>query len=249
MLDFLERHKEGILGTIIIHLALATVILIMKISSLQNRESAVALDMLSEEQVQQLLDPQENKEQSVQQPKQLFSPAEREYLNARNIGTNEAEQKASQNIDQMVNDIKNELNIKDPSPSQNKTTPQQSTSEDALPDNSKKEEAVNVSRKNTGIRTFYKGPTTVSYFLEGRYHENLPIPVYKCQGNGKVVMQIEVNHQGYVVKIEVDRTKSDIPEDCILETAEKAAKTTRFNSVNSGAPTQKGTLTYIFIAQ
>jgi hypothetical protein len=64
-----------------------------------------------------------------------------------------------------------------------------------------------------------------------------------------VVLKIEVNQQGYVVNLEIDRAQSNIPDACILETAEKAAKTTRFNFGNTGPAIQKGTLTYIFIAQ
>lgn len=247
MLDFIERHKEGILGTIIIHLVLATVVLIMKINTIQNQQSAVEVNMLTEEEVKQLLDPEENKEQEVK-PKELFSPAERAILGARNIATNQAEQSATENIDKMVNEIKNELGVKDPSPAQTHQSPQLLPDENALPDKNAREEKVNVT-KNTGIRTFYKGPTTVSYFLEGRYHQHLPIPVYKCQGHGKVVMKIEVNQQGYVEKIEIDRAQSNIPDNCILETAEKAAHSTRFNPITSGPAKQQGTLTYIFVAQ
>lgn len=247
MLDFLERHKEGILGTIVIHLVLATVILVMKINSLQNKESAMVVNMLDEAQIQELLNPEENKENQIQN-KEIFTPAEREYLGARNMGTNEAEQKASENINQMVNEIKGELNIKDPAPSEGNNNPQPDDSENALPDKNQKEEKVNVQRSTTGVRTFYKGPTTVSYYLEGRYHEHLPIPVYKCEGNGKIVMKIEVNQQGYIIKTEIDRAHSTIT-DCHLESAEKAARTTRFNDIKSGPAIQKGTITYIFVAQ
>jgi hypothetical protein len=247
VLDFIERHKEGILGTIIIHLVLATIVLIMKINTIQNRESALNVNLLTEEEVKELLDPDEKKENQTQQ-KEIFTPAEREFLGKRNIATNEADQKANDKVDQMVNDIKNELNIKDPSPVDRQQAPQPAPSEDAIPDKSIKEDKI-IKRSTTGIRTFYKGPTSVSYYLEGRYHENLPIPVYKCQGNGKVVLKIEVNQQGYVVNLEIDRAQSNIPDACILETAEKAAKTTRFNFGNTGPAIQKGTLTYIFIAQ
>jgi hypothetical protein len=249
VLDFIDRHKDGILGTIIIHLVLATVVLVMKINTLQNRESATELNLLSEEEVKQFLEPEEKKEDI--KTKELFSPAEKEMLGAKNIGTNEAEKNASQDIDKMVNDIKNELNIKDQANADMKSAPQQAPDENALPDKDKsKEEKINVSKaSNTGIRTFYKGPTTVSYFLEGRYHVNLPIPVYKCQSHGKVVMKITVNQQGYVETLEINRAQSNIPDECILETAERAARSTRFNSISSGPLKQSGTLTYIFVAQ
>lgn len=248
MLDFLDRHKAGILGTIIIHLVLATVILVMKINSIQTNEKALNLNVLNEEEVKQLLDPEENKEQQAEKTKELFSPSEKAMLGMKNMGTNEAEKSADDKINQMVNDIKGELNIKDPSPSDRQSQPQEKPDENALPDKSQKEEKVNVT-KLTGVRTFYKGPTSVSYFLDGRYHVSLPIPVYKCETNGKVVYKIEVNQQGYIDKLEINRAESKITDDCILETSEKYARSTRFNPSTTAPAVQKGTLTYIFVAQ
>lgn len=247
MLDFIDRHKAGILGTIIIHLVLATVILVMKINSIQSHESALNLNVLNEEEVKQLLDPEENKEQEAK-PKELFNASEKAMLGMKNIGSNEAEKSADDKINQMVNDIKGELDIKDPSPSDKQSQPQEKPDENTIPDKSQKEEKVNVT-KLTGVRTFYKGPTSVSYFLDGRYHVNLPIPVYKCESNGKVVYKIEVNQQGYIDKLEINQAESKITDDCVLETSEKYARSTRFNPVTSGPAIQKGTLTYIFVAQ
>jgi hypothetical protein len=250
VLDILDRHKAGILGTIVIHLLFATIILVMKINSIKEHESAVMLDLLSEEQVKELMQPEESKQkQPVQTTEEFLKKTEQEYLGAKNIGTNEADKVASDKIDQMVSELKNELNVNDQPAANWNAKPQETPKEESTSENLTKEESTDVSKNVTGVRTFYKGPTTVSYFLEGRYHQYLPIPVYKCQGHGKVVMKIEVNQQGFVVNLDVNKAQSEIPDECILETAINAARSTRFNVKKDAPPKQQGTLTYVFIAQ
>ena len=50
----------------------------------------------------------------------------------------------------------------------------------------------------------YDGPTNIYYKLEYRYHLRLPVPVYKCQGSGVVVVNIVVDQQGRVVQAETE---------------------------------------------
>jgi hypothetical protein len=45
----------------------------------------------------------------------------------------------------------------------------------------------------------YKGPSVLSYSLDGRKGMSLHVPVYKCYGGGDVYVQITVNRKGYVV--------------------------------------------------
>src|SRR5574344_989623 len=44
----------------------------------------------------------------------------------------------------------------------------------------------------------YKGPSVLSWTLDGRNAFSLPIPVYKCQGGGDVSVRISVGRNGYV---------------------------------------------------
>lgn len=250
MLDLLERHRTGILGTIVVHLALATIVLIMKINTIKQQESTVVLDLLSEEQVKEITDPEVAKEkQPAQSPQDFMKNIQQEYLGARNIATNVSDKDASDNIDKMVSEIKNELGVKDPVPSENTKTSQRAPAEDAVSDEAAKVEKSGAKHNFVGVQTFYKGPTTVSYSLDYRYHIFLPPIAYKCQGGGKVVLKIFVNQQGYVDSYEVNRAESDIPEDCIIESAERAVKSIRFNPSNKAPSKQQGTLTYVFIAQ
>lgn len=252
MLHIIDKYKAGILGTIILHLVLITIILIMKINALKQKEVVMPIDMLSEEQVKELLEQPKPEEKKPEISRQEFlQNMQQEYLGARNIANNVADKDAADKIKEMEQQIKNELGVKDPGPSNASSSnpADERPNAESLPQKIEQPLKVTSTVSPTGVRTFYKGPTTVSYFLEGRYHVYLKIPVYECQGSGKVVMKIEVNRQGYVTNIEINRAESVITEDCVLESAERAIRSTRFNEKADAPLKQTGNVTYIFVAQ
>jgi hypothetical protein len=95
----------------------------------------------------------------------------------------------------------------------------------------------------------YKGPTRIYYDLAGRTHKYLPIPIYKCQGAGKVTLVIEVSQTGVVEKAAVVEKESTTADPCLFETAVRSALVSRFNSDINSPKIQTGTLTYHFVAQ
>ena len=95
--------------------------------------------------------------------------------------------------------------------------------------------------------TFYQAGSSVSYKLGKRYARRLPIPVFKCENGGKVIIDIQVNPSGRVVKATVN-AQSD-PDEQLQETAVDAALRAIFNT-NSDAPAiEHGTITYNFVKQ
>jgi flagellar biosynthesis regulator FlaF len=95
----------------------------------------------------------------------------------------------------------------------------------------------------------YKGPTRIFYDLPGRNHLYLPIPIYLCQGSGKVMLNIEVSQKGEVLKAQIEPKESTTSDPCLIETAVTTALLSRFNPDVKSQKIQKGTLTYIFVAQ
>jgi TonB family protein len=93
----------------------------------------------------------------------------------------------------------------------------------------------------------YKGPSIVSYYLEGRTAIHLPIPSYKCFKGGDVIVLIEVNSQGYVVGAEIDKRKSS-SDECLHRAAIDAAEKARFSTLQKSG-NQKGNIVYRFMSQ
>ena len=98
----------------------------------------------------------------------------------------------------------------------------------------------------------YKGPSVVSYSLDGRKASHLSIPAYRCMEAGDVTVIITVNPQGYVMdaKILDDVSSSD---RCLRDFAVRAARLSRFSALPQSKvrelPRQRGEIVYRFIAQ
>jgi hypothetical protein len=93
-----------------------------------------------------------------------------------------------------------------------------------------------------------KDNTTVSYFLEGRWHNYIYIPTYKCQGGGTVILDIVIGQNGRVITAMISENKST-SDPCLREEAYRSAMSAQFNADPKASPKQLGTMTYVFLAQ
>ena len=238
---WLEEHQIGILTTIAVHLLIISVVLILKIKTNVEREYSIMLDL---SQIQTIMEEKRLEEQ--QTSVQEFVQNMRQEYNVRNIPVNTADERAVENIEKMVRDIKTEENITDPPPPQD-TPHETALREEKMLENESRIYDDIYPVNTAGERTIYTGPTTISYELIGRRHTWMPQPVYKCRLGGKIVVDVVVNGNGYVIKAEINKSKSDSEDPCLCDEAVRAAERSRFNQ--SSQASQKGTITYIFQPQ
>lgn len=114
-----------------------------------------------------------------------------------------------------------------------------------------REETVDMNpRKDNGKDEGreYKGPSVLSWTLEGRKASHLPIPAYRCYGAGEVYVTIVVDQQGKVVNAKVNEAASSADE-CLRNFAVRAARMSRFDRNMSAPVRQAGEIVYAFIAQ
>ncbi|QQX77347.1 MULTISPECIES: hypothetical protein [Aequorivita] len=90
--------------------------------------------------------------------------------------------------------------------------------------------------------------TTISYQLVNRKDIDLPNPVYTCYGSGKVVINVEVNNLGKVVKNSYNKTASTTANECLIDAALEYSEQARFTTDASKAR-QLGTITFNFPGQ
>lgn len=92
-----------------------------------------------------------------------------------------------------------------------------------------------------------KGRVTVSFSLvnPARTSRHLVVPAYQCEGGGEVVVEVIVNCNGRVASADV----LSGGDECMRETALRAARRSRFNIDNNAPSRHKGTITYMFIPQ
>lgn len=85
--------------------------------------------------------------------------------------------------------------------------------------------------------------STISYSLQGRVDNYLPIPIYLCEANGKIIVNITVNNNGKVIDAYVNNTSTSTNE-CLREHAIEYAKKARFDA--SSKTSQIGSITFVF---
>jgi hypothetical protein len=244
-----EGRLVGILGTVIIHLIAGILFMSFQIRSLKIEENDQFVFEFA---------PEEEKEVIKDKPVELPATAlekilqgDPEMLNiARNLA-NKSDEKV--NPDDYIDMVKEEL-IKSGKLTEDNYIDEQKRNKENTEDDKmafEKEEPVKEEKplKSQEMAANYKGATRIYYDLPGRTHTYLPIPIYKCQGSGKVALKIEVNQKGVVEKAQVIASESTTVEPCLLETAVNSALISRFNSDVASPKIQTGTLTYHFVAQ
>jgi hypothetical protein len=246
----------GILGTVIIHLIAAIIFMSYKLYTLNTREKTVKKFEIEFAAVEEV-----KKQQQAPAPVPASSAGENVMNNSQemlDIARNIANKSEKQiNAKDYINQVKEELiqsgrlgvnNYLDQPGNAGQTTEDEELALKRQADSEKAKEE-DKQRESLKMAANYKGPTRIYYDLTGRNHTYLPIPIYKCEGSGKIVLLIEVNRRGNVENASIMEGESSTRDDCLVETAIKTAMISRFDPSDNAPEIQKGTLTYIFVAQ
>src|ERR1035437_2564940 len=241
----------GILGTLIIHLIAGIIFMSLQLRSLQktlSKEYEVELAPVEE--------PVAKKEKIVEVPAtsvEKVLKGDEEMLNiARNLSSKPAEKiNPSDYIDKVKDELikSGKLGVDNYIDEQKKLN-ESNGGENLTVEKDTVGEKVKVKPVTSQqMAANYKGPTRIYYDLIGRTHLYLPIPIYKCEGSGKVVLSIEVDQNGVVQRAQIVERESTASDPCLIETAVNTALVSRFNPDASSPRIQLGTLTYQFVAQ
>ncbi len=236
---FKRDNNAGLYLTVAFHLLLIIVLLISRIDYMLREESSFILDFTKEEMLEQLAKKEQLKEDVSKELDDILAGR----TPIRNVVVDASAQKGSQLRDDR---FKNPAQVYEEARKvQERLDAARREAEalkgsDNVSDPSKKTDEPKVES--------YKGPSVISYSLEGRKAMSLPIPVYKCVAGGDVAVSIVVNRRGYVTNAIVIADRS-APDICIREYAVKAAKSSRFTASTDAPDRQTGEIVYRFIAQ
>ena len=243
-----EGKIVGILGTVIFHLIAAIIFMSFQIRSLKvETRDMFAIEFIPEE----IKTENELTEIPVTTIERVLQGDE-EMLNiARNLA-----KKADPRInkDDYIDQVKEELIKSGKLNASNYIDEQKQKAQNpdenlAFKDESRVKDTEDKPAESQQMAANYDGPTRIYYELANRTHTYLPIPIYKCQGSGKVALSIEVNQRGSIEKTLVIGSQSTTTDQCLIEAAVRAAEITRFNSDMNAPKIQTGTITYHFVAQ
>ena len=246
-----DGRVVGLLGAVILHLTAAIIFMTVKMGQLNIKEYSREYEIVLEDNDEQAVDEPEQ-ERKAATLEQIFSD-DPEMLNiARNIANRPD---ININAEDYVDKVKQELidaglldrnNFID---EQRRADAEGQGDEVAIEDKDQNKPDDNKPTLSQEMAANYSGPTRIYYNLPGRVHTYLPIPIYKCEGSGKVVLSIEVNTRGTVTSAKIIPSESTTDDPCLTETAVNAALASTFTSDLNAPKTQEGTLTYLFVAQ
>jgi hypothetical protein len=242
----------GILGTVIIHLIAGIIFMSFQLTSLKTKEKKIEkfeIEFAAIEEKKVIEKPVKLPPTSVEN----ILHDDVEMLNiARNLSSkSEVKVDAKEYIDKVKEELIQSGKLgTDNYLDQKRGNNQMSEDDQFIMDkNEEKKELEKKANESQKMAANYKGPTRIYYDLQGRNHTYLPIPIYKCQGSGKIVLLIEVNQRGIVENASVIEGESTAKDECLIETATGSALVSRFEPDLNAPKIQKGTLTYIFVAQ
>lgn len=243
-LDWFERHKFGVVGTLMLH---TFMLFAMAINKLPIENEAKA----EQEMVMELAAPEDLPQDPMLEPP-LSAAVEVKNLTSNITAQVQPQMRmypGPQAQEQMASDIEEELLAFEAEEFRKRDSARKADGKEVVMpklDPSKWDPSQYMPKKNEPSRV--EGLTTVTYDLAGRTDIDIDVPAYLCMGQGAVVIKVAVERDGRVSRAELDegRTRAD---DCMRENALRSAQNTRFNSSSSAADPQRGSMTYIFLAQ
>ena len=245
---WMKEHQSGLYLTVIFHLIVLILLTIQGIQGQLNNQTVFVFDF-SRQEAEEARKEEEIKEQQIKEEverevEEMIQRAIAQNM-PRNVAVNTEDLK-TQEIKSTLGESKSIIEEVKAVQARLEATRQQiedMQGADEIPMGNNTEE----EDKPTKVET-YKGPSVLSYTLEGRRAVSLPIPVYKCPGGGDVTVIIYVNKQGYVVDAVINKNES-ANNDCLHDAALNAAKRSRFNHNPNAPDRQEGQIVYRFIAQ
>ena len=233
-----KEKKVGFYSTIIFHLVVLIIFLLTAIHGIVSEETSFVLDFSKLEEIEKIEKLEELKQQASKELDDLFSG--RASNSYRDVAVDRSNQPLRDDRFKNPNQVYDEAReLQRKLDASRAAALREQGSDDVAANNE------NLPKENAQQ---YKGPSVISYTLDGRKAISLPVPAYKCQGGGDVSVQITVNRKGYVVAAQVIESVSS-SDECIVRSAIAAAKRSRFRASTTAPEKQVGEIVYRFIAQ
>ncbi|MCD8207814.1 MAG: hypothetical protein LUD72_07745 [Bacteroidales bacterium] len=241
---FSSEDKAGIYFTATVHLFLLAVLLIIQIGRLTFGDNGILVDLSKLEEQEKEVEDIRLKEEVSKKIDDMIRNAKLQVNDedVRNVVVDRGS-KLKDNIGTNVEELEQEAERV------------QNRLKDAAKEDARDDTVDYSPTEDKSQQKEYKGPSVVSYYLEGRKALNLKIPAYKCLGGGDVTVVITVDSRGTVVDAKVQEAGSST-DACLRDHAIRAAKMSKFTKLGSARPAsldaagnQIGEIVYRYIPQ
>jgi hypothetical protein len=242
---FIRNNIRGILATLMFHMFLLIIFLLVKIQSFkQSLDLDITLDYS-----QPLAEP-------PQAANYQLSPGEQAYLERLLAQADNVSNRASNTAEKLDKEISTENFVDEYRKQLDETRSEEWRKQQEEINNKLQQpdyEPPVFDEKKEIEMDDYSGPSNISYeFLQApfnRYKVYLPVPVYKCQGEGTVIVNIVVDNAGKVISAESSLQQEYPDKDCLLEVARNYALNTRFEGNFNAPKNHRARIIYNFIPQ
>ncbi len=244
LLDRFDRHKYGIIGTLVLHTA---VLFTLAISRMDNgpgpdNGNEMRVDVLDAVQAEALL-------QAIETGTPLPTAPVTNTVSDLNAQIRAAQAMPTVSA-RTTERLENDLRELEQSEFDRLAKERQAAGKDVVVpelDPSKWSKEQYLPKQEAPARV--EGPATVSYDLKGRRAEVLEVPAYLCTGSGRVVVRIAVDRSGIVRQRTLDKEATTVSEDCMMAYALDYAAEARFDRSATAPEEQTGTITFLFLPQ
>ena len=237
-----KESRAGLYLTVIFHLTVIIVLLLYSIDSTLKREESFVLDFSKQEEIEKRQKEEVMKEDISRKLEDMIAAARQQSSGeikniAVDAGSHLKDDRGT-DADQLYKDA--EKLARDLRNGQKDGIEEDATEETV--------EMQHQKKPDNSKQKAYRGPSVVSYTLDGRKASHLEIPVYRCYGAGDVTVIITVNPQGQVMNAQVmDAVSSN--DQCLRNFAVRAARLSRFSASTTAPAKQTGEILYRFVAQ
>lgn len=248
--DWVYRHRVGLLVTVVLYLIGAILFVSYKIVIHENPTTTMYVDLVDPNEPE----PPKPEEEEKPKPVERIDPGQYERVANRRSNAN-AKTDASlkddrgTKTDQLMEEaerVQREVAANGQAFRAGMDEVAEMVRRHRMPKSTSNRPQHLTSQQSGGGTTKVQGNVTVSYDLAGRTAAYLHVPAYQCREGGTVVVAITVNRNGEVTNATVERASQG---ECIAQRAVQAALASSFNADASAPDRQRGTITYVFVAQ
>ncbi len=270
MLDFIKKHKIGIIGTIVFHAILIVALFIFGFTTPLPlpREEGILINFGEMEQGIGFSEPEKNevvkqnkKEEQVANDKTSESEQEnitqdfeeapeiKEHVNTQSELNENPIVKYDKQQKQKEEEEKEEQKINEQAMFHGSASNNANQSEGEIGTEGNQGSNTGSVTSSNHVGGDSMGKDGINFSLTGRNPASLPLPEYKYQVEGKVVVEIKVDKYGNVTSAVPGVKGSTTLNEKLLNAAKMAALRAKFDKKPSAPEFQIGTITYYFSLQ
>lgn len=255
MLDFIVKHKFGIIATILFHFILLVsfnsgkltigpyvkqniAILELDYTNLEDEKEIEELEKEIEELEKQLSDQEIYEKITNMMRDKNYVPKDK---SSNNNVSEESEKSIEEQLEEKYKKLEQEIINKREKDGKHFHKPEDNTE-------------VNENQKDNNQEQYSEnskpdGFVTTECDVPGRRCLRVPKPSYTCPRGGTVHIDIKVNQKGQVISARFNSGLSTTSNECLVNQSIKYAKRAKINQDFNGASSVEGSITYNFISQ